>query len=150
MVSTWWTKTTHSWCCGWWWRLLRCPTADSAAEDKAMTWVTPRQRMDKSGQGPKRAIAGHIAHLLEVQPSICSTEDSSSRRPIARVLQLSKLRPPLRARRFQVPLGKEDAIVPGWLMEGCWRQRRGILQPWKVYTDPSTTLTAVKLHRILP
>jgi hypothetical protein len=41
--------------------------------------------MDESGQGPKKAVAQAIAPLLKIQPSIHNTEESSSKRPVARV-----------------------------------------------------------------
>jgi hypothetical protein len=40
----------------------------------------PGRRMDESGQAPKRAMA----RPLKIQPGIQSTEDSSSKRPVAR------------------------------------------------------------------
>jgi hypothetical protein len=43
----------------------------------------PLQSMDESGRGPRRAEA--IARPLLVQPSMDSTECSSSKRPVARV-----------------------------------------------------------------
>jgi hypothetical protein len=46
----------------------------------------PLQHMGESGQGPKRAIAEAVAHLLKIQPGIHNnTVESSSKRPVARV-----------------------------------------------------------------
>jgi hypothetical protein len=46
--------------------VLCWPTADTVAEEKMMKGTTPTRCMDESGQGPKRAIAMAIAHLLKV------------------------------------------------------------------------------------
>jgi hypothetical protein len=42
-------------------------------KDEAMARMTPARRMDKSSQGPKRAIAVAIARPLGGQPGIFST-----------------------------------------------------------------------------
>jgi hypothetical protein len=46
------------------------------------------RRMDEFGQGPKRALAEAVAHPLKIQPGIHSTGDPSSKRPVARIVQL--------------------------------------------------------------
>jgi hypothetical protein len=51
----------------------------SGHEDKAKQ-DDPGRQMDESGQRSKRAIA----RPLKIQPGIHSTEDSSSKRPVAR------------------------------------------------------------------
>ncbi len=45
----------------------------------------PTRHLDKSGQGPKRAVAEAVAHLLIIQPGIHNTVEPSSKRPFARV-----------------------------------------------------------------
>jgi hypothetical protein len=59
----------------------------TAAEDKMMT-DDPTRRMDESGQGPKRAVAVAVPCPLGIQPKIRSTENSSSKKPAARVVRL--------------------------------------------------------------
>jgi hypothetical protein len=61
--------------------------ADPAAEMRRRQTSSTRH-MDKSGQGPKRAIGEAVAHLLKIQPGIHNTVESSSNRPVARVVQL--------------------------------------------------------------
>jgi hypothetical protein len=61
--------------------------SDPASEDRVKTDDLSKL-MDESGQGPKRAEAKAIACLLRIQPSIQSTEGSSSKRPVAKTLQL--------------------------------------------------------------
>ncbi len=51
--------------------------------------------MEKSGQGPKGAIAVALARPLEAQPGIYRLQTSPPNSPVAKVLQLSKLGPPL-------------------------------------------------------
>ncbi len=43
------------------------------AKDKTMT-DDPHSRMDESGQGPRRAVAIVVAHLLRIQPGIHSLQ----------------------------------------------------------------------------
>ncbi len=59
---------------------------DLASKDEVKGNNSARQ-MDESGLGPKRAVAEAkaIARPLKNQPGIHSTEDSSSKRPVARV-----------------------------------------------------------------
>ncbi len=46
----------------------------------------PTRSMDESGQGPKRAVAVAVPCPLGIQPKIRSTENSSSKKPAARVV----------------------------------------------------------------
>jgi hypothetical protein len=62
------------------------PTDSTAKGSRAGTGTTPTRCMDKSVQGPKRAVS--IARPLGVQSGIPNTEDSSSKWPAARVVQL--------------------------------------------------------------
>jgi hypothetical protein len=65
----------------------------SAAEGETIM-DNPTRRMDESGQGLKRAVTIAVALPLRVQPGIHMTEVSSSKRIVARVLQLYMLCPP--------------------------------------------------------
>jgi hypothetical protein len=56
---------------------------DLAAEGKAK--MTSARRMDKTNQGPKRAVAEAIDHPQQFQPGTYSAGDSSSKGPIARI-----------------------------------------------------------------
>ncbi len=61
--------------------------ADPAAEDKAKA-DNPGRHMNESSQGSKRAVAKSVAQPLRIQSSIHNTEDSSSKRPVAKTMQL--------------------------------------------------------------
>jgi hypothetical protein len=57
---------------------------DEGCHDKSprygrQRWTISTRHMDESGQGPKRAVAEAVVHLLKIQPGIHSTEDSSSK-----------------------------------------------------------------------
>jgi hypothetical protein len=85
------------------------PSADPAAKDE-MTGMTPAGCIEVSGQGPKRAI--DIARPLRIQPGINNTEDSSSRRPVAKVVQPQKLQPLLLATAVSQAVGRRRCCCP--------------------------------------
>ncbi len=56
--------------------------------------ATSARSIDESNQGPRRAVAIAIARPLRIQPGIHSIEDSSSKWPVNRIMQLQMLRSP--------------------------------------------------------
>jgi hypothetical protein len=55
------------------------PGAPESAAEGEVKADNFRQRIDESGQGPRRAVAEAVAHPLEIQPSIDNTAGFSSR-----------------------------------------------------------------------
>jgi hypothetical protein len=74
-------------------RMMLTDCTPEAAKTATEKEDNPARHMDKSGQGPKRAVAKAGALPLRIQPDIHNTEDSSSKRPVARVMQLYKAAP---------------------------------------------------------
>jgi hypothetical protein len=71
--------------------MLRTMMMSATSEAEVLTGESEAKRddssrqIDESGRGPKRAVAKAIARFLKIQPGIHGTEDSSSKRPVARV-----------------------------------------------------------------
>jgi hypothetical protein len=63
-------------------------------------------------QGPKKAVSEAIAHLLKIQLGIHSTEDSSSKRPVARIVRLYKLRSLASAMALSQAVGQRRCQSP--------------------------------------
>ncbi len=68
--------------------------------------------LDYAQPGTKEAICEAIAHLLKIQPGIHSTEDSSSKRPIARIVRLYKLRTLASAMALSQAVGQRRCHSP--------------------------------------
>jgi hypothetical protein len=63
----------------------RLHASSCSTSRRGRKWTTSTRRMYESIQGPKRVAAEAVARPLTVQPSMHSTEDPSSKRPVARV-----------------------------------------------------------------
>ncbi len=74
---------------------LMSGTKMTSATSEAVVPSGEGQRTDESGQGPRRAVAEAVVRPLGVQPCMYITsEESSSKRPVARARCSYKLRPP--------------------------------------------------------
>jgi hypothetical protein len=57
--------------------------------------MTSAIHTDESGQGPKRAVAIAVAGPLKIQPGIHRLQILPPDKPVTRVMQQQKLRPPI-------------------------------------------------------